>query len=101
MSKLDHEHNEAIRAEIGERLGTLRKPEKLPTRFRHLIDRLAKVDYKIEKKTVDVGWLRRLLTRLRHEGQSGPKRPQPGGGTGADGKGLDSPPHASGRKTHC
>ena len=72
MSKLDHEHNDAIRAEIGERLGTLRKPEKLTTRFRNLIDRLAKLDYKKRKKlpaivpSGDVGWLRRLLAgRLR------------------------------------
>ena len=74
MSKLDHEHNDAIRAEVGERLGILRKPEKLPTRFRHLIDRLAKLDYKIEKKkkvpsivpSGEEGWLRRLLAgRLR------------------------------------
>ena len=71
MSKLDHEHNDAIRAEIGERLGMLRKREKLPTRFRHFIDRLAKLDYKIEKKkklpsivpSGDEGWLRRLLAR--------------------------------------
>jgi hypothetical protein len=72
MSKLDHEHNDAIRAEIGERLGMLRKPEKLPPRFRHLIDRLAILDYKKKKKlpsivaSGDVGWLRRLLAgRLR------------------------------------
>jgi hypothetical protein len=74
MSKLDHEHNEAIRAEVGERLGILRKPEKLPTRFRHLIDRLAKLDYKIGKNrkapsivlSGEDGWLRRLLAgRLR------------------------------------
>jgi hypothetical protein len=75
MSKLDHEHNDAIRAEVGERLGILRKPEKkLPTRFRHLIDRLAKLDDKIDKKkkltsivpSGGVGWLRRLLAgRLR------------------------------------
>jgi hypothetical protein len=75
MSKLEHEHNDAIRAEVGERLGILRKPEKkLPTRFRHLIDRLAKLDYKIEKEkklppivpSGEEGWLRRLLAgRLR------------------------------------
>ena len=69
MRHIDNEHNGAIRAEIGERLGTLRKPEKLTTRFRHLIDRLAKLDYKIERKKKlpgDEGWLRRLLAgRLR------------------------------------
>ena len=74
MRHIDNEHNGAIRAEIGERLGTLRKPEKLTTRFRHLIDRLAKLDYKIERKkklpsivpSRDEGWLRRLLAgRLR------------------------------------
>ena len=66
---IDHKHNDAIRAEVGERLGVLRKPEKLSKRFRHLIDRLAKLDYKIEKKkrlhsivpSGDEGWLRRLL----------------------------------------
>ena len=69
MSKLDHDHNDAIRAEIGERLGTLRKPEKLPPRFRRLIDRLAKLDYKKRLPTIvpsGAGWLRRLLAgRLR------------------------------------
>lgn len=70
MRHIDPEHNGAIRAEVGERLGILRKPEKLPMRIRHLIDRLAKLDYKIEKKkkvpSGGEGWLRRLLAgRLR------------------------------------
>lgn len=69
MSTLDKKHNDAIRGEIGERLGTLRKPEKLPPRFRRLIDRLAKVDYKMRLPSIvplGAGWLRRMFAgRLR------------------------------------
>jgi hypothetical protein len=73
---IDQEHNDAIRAEVGERLGiilSLRSPQKLPGRIRHLIDRLAEQDHQIEMQsspaivpTGDEGWLHRLLAgRLR------------------------------------
>jgi hypothetical protein len=48
---IDQEHNDAIRAEIGERLGIflrLGNPQKLPRRIRYLIDRLAEQDRQIE-----------------------------------------------------
>jgi hypothetical protein len=73
---IDREHHDAIRAEVGERLGiilSLRSPQKLPGRIRHLIDRLAGRDHQIEMQTLpsivpsgDEGWLRRLFAgRLR------------------------------------
>jgi len=73
---IDQEHNDAIRAEVEERLRiilSLRSPQKLPGRIRHLIDRLAEQDHQIEMKTSpsivpsdNEGWLRRLLAgRLR------------------------------------
>jgi hypothetical protein len=73
---IDQEHNDAIRAEVGERLGiilSLRSPQKLPGRIRRLIDRLAEQDHQIEMQSApsivpsrDEGWLNRLLAgRLR------------------------------------
>ena len=72
----DHEHNDAVRAEVGERLGiilSLRSPQKLPGRIRRLLDRLAEQEHEIEMQSSpsiapsgNEGWLRRLLAgRLR------------------------------------
>jgi hypothetical protein len=68
---IDQEHNDAIRAEVGERLGiilSLQSRQKLPGHIRHLIDRLAEQDHQIELQTSpsivpsrDEGWLCRLL----------------------------------------
>ena len=50
--KLDQNHNDAIRAEVGDRLRTILRPEeqgKFPSRFQHLLDRLSKLDDEIER----------------------------------------------------
>jgi len=50
--KLDQGHNDAIRAEVGDRLRViLRSGEqpKLPSRIQHLLDRLSKLDDEIER----------------------------------------------------
>jgi hypothetical protein len=73
---IDQEQNNVIRAEVGERLRIilgLARPTKVPQRIRHLLNRLAKLDPEIEKKTsssiepsANEGWLRRLLAvRIR------------------------------------
>jgi hypothetical protein len=73
---IDQEHNDTIRAEVGERLGIILRlggRPKLPSRVRHLLDRLAKQDRQIEMETSpsivpseNEGWVRRLLAgRLR------------------------------------
>jgi hypothetical protein len=69
---IDQEHNNVIRKEVGERLRIilrLARPTKVPQRIRHLLNRLAKLDPEIEKKTspsimpsANEGWVRRLLT---------------------------------------
>ena len=71
---IDQEHNDTIRAEVGERLGIILRlgnRPKLPGRVRRLLDRLAKQDHQIEMETSpsivpseNQGWLRRLW-RLR------------------------------------
>ena len=68
---IDEEHNNIIRTEVGERLRIilrLARPTKVPQRIRQLLNRLAKLDLEIEKKTspsivpsADESWLRRLL----------------------------------------
>ena len=68
---IDQEHNDTIRAEVGERLGIILRlgnRPKLPGRVRRLLDRLAKQDHQIEMETSpsivpseNQGWLRRLL----------------------------------------
>jgi hypothetical protein len=70
---LDEEHNDAIRAEVGERLRLIFRLEgrqKVPRSIRQSIDRLAEVDHGTELKTSpsivpseNEGWLRRLLPR--------------------------------------
>jgi hypothetical protein len=73
---IDQEQNNVIRAEVGERLRIilgLARPTKVPQRIRHLLNRLAKLDPEIEKKTsssiepsANEGWLRRLsAVRIR------------------------------------
>jgi len=60
---IDQEHNDAIRAEVGERLGiilSLRSPQKLPGRIPHLIDRLAEEDREIEMQTSRRSSLRKM-----------------------------------------
>jgi hypothetical protein len=68
---IDQEHNDTIRAEVGERLGIILRlgnRPKLPGRVRHLLDRLTEQDHEIEVETSpsivpseNEGWLRRLL----------------------------------------
>jgi hypothetical protein len=68
---IDQEHNDTIRAEVGERLGIILRlgnRPKLPGRVRHLLDRLAEQDHQIEMETSpsivpseNEGWVRRLL----------------------------------------
>jgi hypothetical protein len=68
---MDQEHNDTIRAEVGERLRIILRlgnRPKLPVHVRHLLDRLAEQDHQIEMKTSpsivpskNEGWLRRLL----------------------------------------
>jgi hypothetical protein len=69
---IDDEHNNAIRAEVGERLRIilyLEGRQKVPRPIRQSLDRLAEVDHGIELKTPSIvpseneGWLRRLLQR--------------------------------------
>jgi hypothetical protein len=71
---IDQEHNNAIRAEVGERLRIIFRlagRQKVPQPIRHFINRLD--EHEIEKKTSpsivpsgDEGWLRRLLAgRIR------------------------------------
>lgn len=70
---IDKEHNNAIRAEVGERLRIilwLAGRQKVPRPIRQTLDRLAGVDHKIELKaspsiapSKNEGWLRRLLPR--------------------------------------
>jgi hypothetical protein len=70
---IDEEHNNAIRAEVGERLRVilhLEGRQKVPRPIRQSLDRLAEVDHGIELKTSpsivpseNEGWLRRLLPR--------------------------------------
>ena len=67
---IDQEHNDTIRAEVGERLGIILRlgnRPKLPGRVRRLLDRLAEQDHQIEIKTSppimpseNQGWVRRL-----------------------------------------
>ena len=68
---IDQEHNNIIRAEVGERLRIilrLARPTNVPQRIRHLLHRLAKLDHEIENKTSpsivpspNEGWVRRLF----------------------------------------
>jgi hypothetical protein len=70
---IDEEDNNAIRAEVGERLRVilhLEGRQKVPRPIRQSLDRLAEVDHGIELKTSssivpseNEGWLRRLLPR--------------------------------------
>jgi hypothetical protein len=70
---IDQEHNNALRAEVGERLRVilwLEGRQKVPRPIRQSLDRLAEVDHGIELKTSpsfvpseNEGWLRRLLPR--------------------------------------
>jgi hypothetical protein len=70
---IDEEHNNAIRAEFGERLRIilwLEGRQKVPRPIRQSLDRLVEVDHGIELKTSpsivpseNEGWLRRLLPR--------------------------------------
>ena len=70
---IDDEHNNAIRAEVGERLRIilyLEGRQKVPRPIRQSLDRLAELDHGIELKTSpsivpseNQGWLRRLLPR--------------------------------------
>ena len=73
MPPIDEEHNNAIRAEVGERLRIilyLGGRQKVPRPIRQSLDRLAELDHGIELKTSpsivpseNQGWLRRLLPR--------------------------------------
>jgi hypothetical protein len=50
---IDQEHNNIIRAEVGERLRIilrLARPTKVPQRIRHLLNRLAKLDRDLPPK---------------------------------------------------
>jgi hypothetical protein len=70
---IDEEHNNAIRAEVGERLRIilwLAGRQKVPRPIRQSLDRLAETDHEIELKespsiapSQDDGWLRRLLPK--------------------------------------
>jgi hypothetical protein len=70
---IDEEHNNAIRAEVGERLRIilwLAGRQRVPRPIRRSLDRLAKVDDGIELKmspsivpAENESWLRRLLPR--------------------------------------
>jgi hypothetical protein len=70
---IDEEHNNAIRAEVGERLRIilwLEGRQKVPRPIRQSLDCLAEVDHRTELKTSssivpseNAGWLRRLLPR--------------------------------------
>jgi hypothetical protein len=70
---IDEEHNNAIRAEVGERLRIilwLEGRQKVPRPIRQSLDRLVEVDHGIELKTSpsivpseSEGWLRRLLPK--------------------------------------
>ena len=73
---IDQEHNNAIRAEVGERLRIilwLRTKQKMPRPIRHLLDRLAEMDHEIAMKpspsivpSKNEGWLYKLFAgRLR------------------------------------
>jgi hypothetical protein len=71
--QIDEEHNNAIRAEIGERLRIILWLEgrlRVPRPIRRSLDRLVEVDHGIELKpspsivpSENEGWLRRLLPR--------------------------------------
>ncbi len=75
--QIDQEQNEAIRAELGERLRIimgLEQPRKLSARLRHLLDRLSEQDHLIEmaaspsiapSQHQNEGWLRRLWAGRR------------------------------------
>jgi hypothetical protein len=73
MPPIDEEHNNAIPAEVGERLRIilyLEGRQKVPRPIRQSLDRLAELDHGIELKTSpsivpseNEGWLRRLLPR--------------------------------------
>ncbi len=64
---IDREHNDAVRAEVGERLRTilwLTNQPKVPGHIRQLLDRLAERDRAVEiaiSPSEKDGWLRRLL----------------------------------------
>jgi len=70
---IDEEHNNAIRAEVGERLRIilwLAGPQKVPRPIRRSLDRLDEKDREIEPKdsppiapSHDEGWLSRLLPK--------------------------------------
>jgi hypothetical protein len=69
---IDEEHNNYIRAEVGERLRVmfaLAGRQKVPRPIRQSLDRLAELDRKIELKSSpsmvpsDDGWLSRLLPK--------------------------------------
>jgi hypothetical protein len=72
---IDQEHNDTIRAELGERLGIILRlgnRPKLPRRVRQLLDRLAEQDHRIEMETSpsivpseNEGWVRRLFASRR------------------------------------
>ena len=70
---IDEEHNNSIRAEVGERLRVMFRlagRQKVPRPIRQSLDRLAELDRKIEMKSSpsivpseDAGWLSRLLPK--------------------------------------
>jgi hypothetical protein len=72
---IDEEHNNAIRAEIGERLRIihwLAGRQRVPRSIRQSLDRLDEIEHEIELKTSpsivpagNEGWLRRLFQRFR------------------------------------
>ena len=70
---IDEEHNDSIRAEVGERLRVMFRlagRQKVPRPIRQSLDRLAELDQKIERKSSpsmvpsgEDGWLSRLLPK--------------------------------------
>jgi hypothetical protein len=68
---IDEEHNNSIRAEVGERLRVMFRlagRQKVPRPIRQSLDRLAELDRKIEMKSSPSivpsdGWLSRLLPK--------------------------------------
>ena len=70
---IDEEHNNSIRAEVGERLRVMFRlagRQKVPRPIRQSLDRLAELDQKIELKSSPSmvpsegdGWLSRLLPK--------------------------------------
>jgi hypothetical protein len=67
--QIDDEHNNAIRAEVGERLRIilwLEGRQKVPRPVRQSLDRLAEVDHVVELKTSPSIVLSENEGRLRH-----------------------------------